>query len=54
MVLVAVVGTGGLRPALAAIEAGKDLAVASKEILVMAGERDERSARERRARLAGR
>jgi len=38
MVLVAVVGTGGLRPALRAIEAGKDLAVASKEILVMAGE----------------
>jgi 1-deoxy-D-xylulose-5-phosphate reductoisomerase len=38
MVLVAVVGTGGLHPALAAIEAGKDLAVASKEILVMAGE----------------
>jgi 1-deoxy-D-xylulose-5-phosphate reductoisomerase len=38
MVLVAVVGTGGLKPALAAIEAGKDLAVASKEILVMAGE----------------
>jgi 1-deoxy-D-xylulose-5-phosphate reductoisomerase len=38
MVLVAVVGTGGLHPALAAIEAGKDLAVASKEILVTAGE----------------
>jgi 1-deoxy-D-xylulose-5-phosphate reductoisomerase len=38
MVLVAVIGTGGLRPALAAIDAGKDLAVASKEILVMAGE----------------
>ena len=38
MVLVAIVGTGGLRPTLAAIEAGKDLAVASKEILVMAGE----------------
>ncbi|PYJ89369.1 MAG: 1-deoxy-D-xylulose-5-phosphate reductoisomerase, partial [Verrucomicrobia bacterium] len=37
MALVAIVGTGGLRPALAAIEAGKDLAVASKEILVMAG-----------------
>src|SRR5688500_14723450 len=37
MVLVAVVGTGGLQPALAAIEAGKDLAVASKEIMVMAG-----------------
>jgi len=38
MVLVAIVGTGGLSPALAAIAAGKDLAVASKEILVMAGE----------------
>jgi len=38
MVLVAIVGTGGLSPALAAITAGKDLAVASKEILVMAGE----------------
>jgi 1-deoxy-D-xylulose-5-phosphate reductoisomerase len=38
MVLVAIIGTGGLKPALAAIEAGKDLAVASKEILVMAGE----------------
>ena len=38
IVLVAIIGTGGLRPALAAIEAGRDLAVASKEILVMAGE----------------
>ncbi len=38
IVLVAIVGTAGLRPALAAIRAGKDLAVASKEILVMAGE----------------
>jgi 1-deoxy-D-xylulose-5-phosphate reductoisomerase len=36
MVLIAIVGTAGLRPALAAIEAGKDLAVASKEIRVMA------------------
>jgi 1-deoxy-D-xylulose-5-phosphate reductoisomerase len=36
--LIAIVGTAGLHPALAAIEAGKDLAVASKEILVMAGE----------------
>ncbi|MBV9490909.1 MAG: 1-deoxy-D-xylulose-5-phosphate reductoisomerase [Verrucomicrobia bacterium] len=37
LVLVAIVGTTGLRPALAALRAGKDLAVASKEILVMAG-----------------
>jgi 1-deoxy-D-xylulose-5-phosphate reductoisomerase len=46
MVLVAIVGTGGLRPALAAVEAGKDVAVASKEILVMAGEIVMREARE--------
>ena len=38
IVLIAIVGTAGLQPALAAIEAGKDIAVASKEILVMAGE----------------
>jgi 1-deoxy-D-xylulose-5-phosphate reductoisomerase len=38
IVLIAIVGTAGLRPALAAIRAGKDIAVASKEILVMAGE----------------
>ncbi len=38
VVLIAIVGTAGLRPALAAIRAGKDIAVASKEILVMAGE----------------
>jgi 1-deoxy-D-xylulose-5-phosphate reductoisomerase len=38
IVLIAIVGTAGLQPALAAIQAGKDIAVASKEILVMAGE----------------
>jgi 1-deoxy-D-xylulose-5-phosphate reductoisomerase len=38
MVLVAIVGTGGLRPTLAALEAGKDIALASKEVLVVAGE----------------
>ncbi len=37
LVLIAIVGTAGLAPALAAIEAGKDIAVASKEILVLAG-----------------
>jgi len=36
-VLVAVVGTTGLEPALAALAAGKHLALASKEILVLAG-----------------
>jgi 1-deoxy-D-xylulose-5-phosphate reductoisomerase len=38
IVLISIVGTAGLKPALAAIRAGKDIAVASKEILVMAGE----------------
>src|SRR5439155_11411713 len=38
IVLIAIVGTAGLQPALAAIRAGKDIALASKEILVMAGE----------------
>lgn len=38
MVLCAIVGTAGLMPVLAAIRAGKDIALASKEVLVMAGE----------------
>ena len=46
IVLIAIVGTAGLEPALAAIRAGKDIAVASKEILVMAGEIVMREARE--------
>jgi 1-deoxy-D-xylulose-5-phosphate reductoisomerase len=37
IVLVAIVGTTALEPTLAAIEAGKDIALASKEILVLAG-----------------
>ena len=51
MVLVAIVGTAGLRPALAAIECGKDLAVASKEILVMAGEAVMAAARRKGVRV---
>ena len=38
MVLCAIVGTSGLMPVLAAVNAGKDIAIASKEVLVMAGE----------------
>lgn len=37
MVLTAVVGSVGIRPTLAAIEAGKDIALANKETLVAAG-----------------
>jgi 1-deoxy-D-xylulose-5-phosphate reductoisomerase len=51
IVLIAIVGTAGLFPALAAIEAGKDLAIASKEILVMAGEVITRAAQRRGVRL---
>jgi 1-deoxy-D-xylulose-5-phosphate reductoisomerase len=51
IVLVAIVGTDGLRPALAAIEAGRDLAVASKEILVMAGEVVTEAAKRRNVEL---
>lgn len=51
IVLIAIVGTAGLRPALAAIEAGKDIAVASKEILVMAGEEVMNAARRKRVRV---
>lgn len=45
MLLVAIVGVKGLRPTLKAIELGLDLAVASKEILVMAGETVMKNAR---------
>jgi 1-deoxy-D-xylulose-5-phosphate reductoisomerase len=38
LVLSAIVGGAGLAPALAAIRAGKDVAIANKEPLVMAGE----------------
>jgi len=51
IVLIAIVGTAGLHPALAAIEAGKDLAIASKEILVMAGEVITAAARRRGVKL---
>ena len=51
MVLIAIVGTAGLRPALAAIEAGTDIAVASKEILVMAGQTIMEAARRKNVRV---
>ncbi|HWA87695.1 MAG TPA: 1-deoxy-D-xylulose-5-phosphate reductoisomerase [Opitutus sp.] len=51
LVLVAVVGTAGLEPALAALAAGKDLALASKEVLVLAGKFVMESARRHGAKL---
>jgi 1-deoxy-D-xylulose-5-phosphate reductoisomerase len=51
IVLIAIVGTAGLQPALAAIRAGKDIAIASKEILVMAGETVMREARKHGVRV---
>ena len=50
-VVSAIVGTAGLAPTLAAIRAGKDIALASKEILVLAGATVTEEARRRGVRL---
>lgn len=47
LVLTAMVGYAGLRPTLAAIDAGKPIALANKETLVVAGELVTRRAREK-------
>ena len=55
LVMSALVGAMGLSPTLAAIRAGKDIAFANKEVLVIAGELvTARRARSRRATFAGR
>ncbi|CAI8327656.1 MAG: 1-deoxy-D-xylulose 5-phosphate reductoisomerase [Opitutia bacterium UBA7350] len=51
LVLVAVVGACGLQPTLAAIEAGKDIALANKEALVLGGAFVMERAREKGIRL---
>ena len=51
IVLCAISGVAGLRPVLAAIEAGKDIALASKEILVMAGRQVMDAAKRRGVRI---
>ena len=51
MVVTAVVGMVGLLPTLAAIDAGKDIALANKETLVCAGELVMRAAREKGVQL---
>ncbi len=51
VVISALVGFAGLRPTLAAIEAGKDIALANKETLVVAGELVMRRVREHNVQL---
>lgn len=51
IVLVAMVGYAGLRPTLSAIAAGKQIAIANKETLVVAGELVTRLAREKGVNL---
>jgi 1-deoxy-D-xylulose-5-phosphate reductoisomerase len=51
MVLSGLVGALGLRPTLAAVHAGKHVALANKEVLVVAGELVTRAARERGVHL---
>jgi 1-deoxy-D-xylulose-5-phosphate reductoisomerase len=51
LVMSALVGAMGLQPTLAAIKAGKDIAFANKEVLVIAGELITTAVRENRVRL---
>ena len=51
MVVSAIVGAAGLAPTAAAVQAGKDVALANKESLVMAGELVTREARARGVRI---
>ena len=51
LVMSALVGAMGLRPTLAAIKAGKDIAFANKEVLVIAGELITAAVRDHRVRL---
>jgi 1-deoxy-D-xylulose-5-phosphate reductoisomerase len=51
IVLTALVGYAGLRPTLAAIEGGKDIALSNKETLVVAGELVTKKAREKGVKL---
>jgi len=51
MVVSAIVGAAGLVPTMAAIEAGKDIALANKEVLVAAGELVMRAVRHNGVRL---
>jgi 1-deoxy-D-xylulose-5-phosphate reductoisomerase len=51
LLMSALVGALGLRPTLAAIKAGKDIAFANKEVLVIAGEVVTRAVREHGVRL---
>lgn len=51
VVLTSMVGFAGLKPTLAAIDAGKDIALANKETLVAAGELVNQRAREKKVRI---
>ena len=51
LVIAAIVGGAGLVPTLAAVQAGKEVGLANKEALVMAGEIFVREARQRGSRL---
>lgn len=51
LVLTAMVGSAGLKPTIAAIEAGKDIALANKETLVVAGDLINRLAKKHNIRI---
>ncbi len=51
LVVVGIAGAAALRPTLTAIQAGHDVAIASKEVLVMAGDLVMQAARRRKVRI---
>lgn len=51
LVIVAVVGTAGIKPTIAAVRAGKDVALATKEVLVAAGEEVMKEARKYKVKI---
>ncbi len=51
IVVVAMVGAAGLKPAMTAIESGKNIALATKEVMVLAGELIKKALKEKNRRL---
>lgn len=51
LIVVAITGAAGLKPALAAIQSGKDVALATKEVMVLAGEQFVKEIKRRKLEL---
>jgi len=51
LIVVAITGAAGLKPALAAVQSGRDVALATKEVMVLAGEQFVREIKKRKLEL---